>query len=165
MRTSDIDLSTLPLLIFKNAESIVSYLLLIDSKRFFASTIFKILVDNRRTAHEDRINNSRNIVMIYPGDHFMDHTTVQSDKYKDNVAQLCYSGRGLFQIILETGSGSHTLRQVNKPDSPEFKFMSEDLYILSPLLKPCELVDSSDTCYLNQSYAPVVNSLYKNFKY
>ena len=37
--------------------------------------------------------------------------------------------------------------------------MSSDFYILPPSLKPCEPVDSSDTCYLNQSYAPIGNLL------
>ena len=39
--------------------------------------------------------------------------------------------------------------------------MSEDLYILPPSLKPCEPVDGSDTRYLNQTHAPIVNLLQK----
>ena len=39
--------------------------------------------------------------------------------------------------------------------------MATDLYPLPPYLKPCELVDSSDIRYLNQSYSPVVNLLHK----
>ena len=39
--------------------------------------------------------------------------------------------------------------------------MSEDLYILPPSLKPCEPVDGSDTRYLNQTHAPIVNPLHK----
>ena len=37
--------------------------------------------------------------------------------------------------------------------------MTYDLYLLPPPLKPCEHVDSTDTCYLNQTYAPLVNPL------
>ena len=50
---------------------------------------------------------------------------------------------------------------LNKLDSPKFKFMSEYLYILPPSLKPCEPVDGSDTRYLSQSYDSIVNSLKK----
>ena len=39
--------------------------------------------------------------------------------------------------------------------------MSEDLYILPPSLKPCELVDSFNTRNLNQSHTPIVNPLKK----
>ena len=48
---------------------------------------------------------------------------------------------------------------MNKPDSTELRFISEDLYILPPSLKPCEPIDSSDTRYLNQSHTIVVNPL------
>ena len=37
--------------------------------------------------------------------------------------------------------------------------MTYDLYLLPPPLKPCEHVDSTDTCYLNQIHAPLVNPL------
>ena len=54
---------------------------------------------------------------------------------------------------------------MNKPDSPELNFMSENLYVLLLSLKPCEPIDSSDTLYLNQSHAPIVNPLKNiNFK-
>ena len=39
--------------------------------------------------------------------------------------------------------------------------MSDDLYILPLSLKPYEHVDGSDTRYLNQSHAPIVNPLKK----
>ena len=39
--------------------------------------------------------------------------------------------------------------------------MSEDLYILSPLLKSCKPVDGSDTHYSNQYHASIVNHLKK----
>ena len=48
---------------------------------------------------------------------------------------------------------------MNKPDIPELKFMSEDLYILPPSLKSCEPIDSSDIRYLNQNRALIVNLL------
>ena len=37
--------------------------------------------------------------------------------------------------------------------------MNHDLYPLPPSLKPCELIDSADTRYLNQTHAPLVNPL------
>lgn len=43
----DIDLITLPPIVYNNAELVVSYLRLIDSNHYFASTILKILIEDR----------------------------------------------------------------------------------------------------------------------
>ena len=91
----------------------------------------------------------------------MARTAIQSDLTKNKVARLMYSVRGSFQIIRKTGLGSYFVRKLNKPDSPELKFMAPDLYPLPPSLKPCEPVDSTDTRYLNQTHAPLVNPLKK----
>ena len=93
------------------------------------------------------------------GDLVMDRTAIQSDKIKDKVAKLSYTVQGSLQIVRGTGRGGYIVRKLHKPDSPELNFMSEDVYILPPSLKPCEPVDSSDTRYLNQSHAPIVNPL------
>ena len=93
------------------------------------------------------------------GDLVMDRTAIQSDKIKDKVAKLSYAVQGSLQIVRDTGRRGYIVRKLHKPDSPELNFMSEDLYILPPSLKPCEPVDSSDTRYLNQSHVPIVNPL------
>ena len=157
----DIDLSALPPIVFNNAESVVSYLRLIDSNRYFVSIILKILIEDRRTVHTERINNNRNVVTILPGYLVIDRTTVQSDEANDKVAKLCYAERGPFQIICSTNHGGYIVRKLNKLDSSEFKFMFEDFYILPPLLKRCESMDESDTSSFNQSHVPIVNPLKK----
>ena len=73
------------------------------------------------------------------------------------VVTLCYTIRGIFQIVHGTCRGGYIIRKLNKLNSPEFKFRPEDLYILPLLLKLCEPVDSSDTRYLNQYHAPIGN--------
>ena len=95
------------------------------------------------------------------GDLVIARTTVKSNKANNEVAKVCYAVRGSFQIIRGTGHGGYIVRKLNKPASPEFKFMSLDLYILPPSLKSCDPVDESDTRYLNQSHAPIVDSLKK----
>ena len=60
-----------------------------------------------------------------------------------------------------TALGSYLVRKLYKPDSPELKFITIDLYPLSPSLKPCKSVDNLDIRYLNQSRSPIVNSLRK----
>ena len=120
---------------------------------------FKILVEDRRTTHAKRINNSKNIVKNYPCDLIIARTSIQRDKAKCKVAKLCYIAQGMFQIIRSTGFDTYIVRKSNKPTGLEFNFMSEVLYIFPPLLKLCKYVDSSDTRYINQSHTPIVNPL------
>ena len=88
-------------------------------------------------------------------------TTIQSDISKQKFAKLSYSVRGPFQLIRNTEFRSYFVRKLNKVDSPELKFMIYDLYPLPPSLKLCEPVDSTDTRYLNQMHAPLINHLKK----
>ena len=104
-----------------------------------------MLIEDRRTAHIERINNSRNFVAFQAGDIVMDQTAIQSNLAKNKVAKLSYYVRGPYQIVRHTGFESYYVRKLNKPDSPEFKFMVYDLYPLPPSLKPCEPVDTTDS--------------------
>ena len=121
-----------------------------------------MLIEDRRTAHIERINNSRNFVAFQAGDIVMDQTAIQSNLAKNKVAKLSYYVRGPYQIVRHTGFESYYVRKLNKPDSPELKCMSYDLYHLPPSLKPCEPVDTTDSRYLNQQHSPLVNPLKKN---
>ena len=121
----------------------------------------KNLVEDQRTVHAERINTNRKNVTILVSDLVMARTIVQSYKANNKIAKLWYAVCGLFQIIRGTGRSGCIVRKLNRPDSPEFKFISEDLHILLPSLKPCEHVDGSDTRYLNQSHASIINSLKK----
>ena len=107
----DISLSALPSLVSNNAKSVISYFYLGDSNRFFVSVIFKILVANRRTAHLERIGNSRNIITMHPSDIVMTRTPVQMDKTKDKVVKNCCAVRGPFRIIRGSGRGSYIVRK------------------------------------------------------
>ena len=129
----DIDLIALPILVSNNVESVVSKLQLTYLNRHFASAILTILIEDRRTARAERINNSRNIVTMHPGDIFMDRTAIHGDKAIDKVAKIRYAVRGLFLIVRGTSRDSYILQKLIKLDSPELKFISEDLYIFHPL--------------------------------
>ena len=101
----DIYLSALPPIVFNNAESVVSYLRLIDSNRYFASTILKILVEDQRNIHVERINTNRNIVTILPGDLVMARTTeskvIMLTIKKPNFATQCEVPSKLFVAQVE----------------------------------------------------------------
>ena len=157
----DINLTAVPKLIQNNAHTALNYLTFTNSHRHFAFSILKVLIEDRRTAHTERINNSKNIVLLKTGDIVMARTAIQSDLSKNKVAKLCYSVRGSFQIFRKTRRGSYFVWKHNKRDSPELKFMANYLYPPPPSLKPCDPINSTDTHYLNQTHAPLVNPLNK----
>ena len=114
-----------------------------------------MLIEDCRTAHAECINNTKTLVILKAGDIVMARTAIQSDLSKNKVAKLSYSVRGSYQIL------RYFVRKLNKYDSPNLKFMAHILYPLPPSLIPCEPIDSTDTRYLNQTYAPLVNPLKK----
>ena len=90
---------------------------------------------------------------------------IQSDNKKGKVSKLCYTIKSPYQILRNTCHGNYFVKKLYKPDSPdspELYFMANDLYPLSPSLKHCEPVDTTDKLYLNQSYASFTISLKKS---
>ena len=147
----DINLNAVPKLVQNNAQATLDYLNFTNSHRHFASSILKILIEDRRTAHAERIKNTKNLVLLIAGNIVMTRTAIQSDIFKNKVAKLSCSVRGPYQILRNTGLGSYFVRKFNKPDSPELNFMAHDLYPLPPSLKPFEPIDSTDARYLNKT--------------
>ena len=64
----DINLSALPKLAHNSDQAALDYLKLTGSSRHFSFSILKILIEDRRTAHTERINNNRNVLVLEPGD-------------------------------------------------------------------------------------------------
>ena len=130
----DINLSALPQLTQNNSQLTIDYLRFTDSNRRLSSFIWKILIEDRRTIHAERVNNNKNIVVLIVGDIVMARTTVQSDTSTNKVAKLSYQVRGPFRIVKCTSHASYLVRKLYKSDSPELKFMAIDLYPLPPSL-------------------------------
>ena len=64
----DIILLALPQLTQNNDQSIIDDLILIYSSRRFSSSILKLLIEDRPTAHAERFNNNTNVVELVVGD-------------------------------------------------------------------------------------------------
>ena len=56
-------LNTLSKLTQKNNQAALDYFKLTDSSHHFSTSILKFLIEDRRTAHAERINNNRNLVI------------------------------------------------------------------------------------------------------
>ena len=72
----DINFSALPKLAHNSSQSALDLSKLIDYSHHFSSSILKFLIEDRRTAHAERINNNRNIVVLEPGDIVMARTAI-----------------------------------------------------------------------------------------
>ena len=95
----DINLSPLPQLTQNNAQSTIDYLRLTDFNRRFSSSILKILIEDRRNMHAERVNNNKSIVELIVGDIVMARTAVQSDASTNKVVTLSYQVRRPFRIV------------------------------------------------------------------
>ena len=102
----DINLNVVPKLVENNANAPLGYLKLTDSSRNLSFSVLKILIEDRRTAHDERIDNSKNNVVLHTGDIVMDLTAIQINLSKNKVAKLSYSTRVPFQIIRNIGCDS-----------------------------------------------------------
>ena len=158
----DISLNALPKLTKNNGQAVLDHLKLTNSARHFSVSIFKIIIEDRRTSHAERIDNNRNLVILKPGNTVIARIVIQSDKKKEKVDTLCYVVKGPYQIPRNTGHGSYFVKKLHKSDSPELKFIAYDLYPIPPSLKPCEPIDITDTRYLNQSHVSLTNLLKKD---
>ena len=145
----DINLNAVPKLTQTNARAVLEYLHRTNSSRHLSSSIPNIHMKDRRTAYVERINNSRNLVVLHAGDIVMARTAIQSDHFKNKVTRLSYSIQCSYQIIRNTWFDSYFVRKFDKPDSPELKFMAYDLYPLPSSLQPREPIDTINTSYLN----------------
>ena len=74
-----------------------------DFNRRISSSILKTLIEDRRKAHDERVNNNKNIVDLVLGDIVMASTLVQNDTSTNKVAKLSYQVHGLFCIVTCTG--------------------------------------------------------------
>ena len=126
--TTDINLSALPQLTQNNDKSTIDYLILTDSNRRLSSSILKLLIEDCPTSHSKRVNNNKNVVELVVGDIVMMKTAIQIYISTNKVAKLSYQVRGSFLIVKCTGRGSYIVRNLYKPDSPEFKFIAIYLY-------------------------------------
>ena len=93
-----------------NSQATLDYLKLTASSRHFSTSILKNLSENRRTAHAERINNNRNIIILKPVDIVMAKTAIQNDIKTEKVAKLCYAVRSPYQIFRNTGHGSYFVK-------------------------------------------------------
>ena len=150
----DVHLAETPTVIDNPSESVATYLRHLHRDTIFAKQLLAYLVEDRRTAHRERINEGRNLIKFKPGDFVMGRVAVQSKKSIQRVGKLVYQSKGPFVVVEDTGNDAYLVRRYGKPNGPLMKYMTQDLYLLPPTILPCEHMDTPDMRYLNSDFAP-----------
>ena len=83
-----ININAVPKLVQNNTNTALGYLKVTDFPRIFSSSILIIPIEDRRIVHAERINNSRNLVVLQASDIVIFRTAIQSDLSKNKVAKL-----------------------------------------------------------------------------
>ncbi|MGH7955061.1 MAG: hypothetical protein ACREOZ_03790 [Gloeomargaritales cyanobacterium] len=157
----DFELSPLPSLSDDVAGALHTYLSRVASNVSFATEILKLLVEDRRTAHRERVNSGRTRVEYQVGDLVTARIQVQSRAADGRSSKLLYKARGPFEIVEVVGHGSYRLKSFGRPDAATRVHHSEDLFLLPPSLRPCDPLDTPDLRFLNHSHAPSLHPLKK----
>ena len=160
----DINLSSTPIPVDSDVFAVHSFLRLAQTSSQFAIETLRLLTEERRTYHRERVNETRSQQLFAKDDIVMVRVQVQSNIEADRVAKLSYRLRGPYSIISTLGNGAYLLQKVNQPNAPKLKYHTQDISLLPPAIRPVETLDGPDTRYLNQSHAPIPNPLKTAFK-
>eukprot|EP00978_Attheya_sp_CCMP212_P008208 scaffold19187_cov69-Attheya_sp.AAC.2 len=156
----DIDLAPIPRLIANAAQPVVEYVRNLSRDVAFSRELIRILLEDRRTVHRERVNEGRHIVLYKIGDTVMARVQVASNATAGTVGKLTYRSHGPFEIVEDLLSfGAYTVRPLGKPDTATRKYHSANLYLLLPGILPCDPLDTSDFRYMNSDFAPLLDPL------
>lgn len=133
--------------------AIQRYLHSFDKVRQLSLQILRVLNEDQRTAHRERVNANRNPIRYKPGDIVTVRIQKQSDKDSGTVEKLEFNSRGPFKVIEYLGHGSYRLRPFQKPNAATRQHKGIDLHPIPP---------SIDYRYLNQHRAPILHPLRKS---
>ncbi len=124
----------------------------------FSRQVVALVVEDRRQAHRDRVNEGRSAPVFALNDLVLIRVQVQSNAELNRVAKLSYQVRGPYRIISHS-AGSYKVVPMHLPDSTPLSYPGHMLSPVPPGILPCSPVDSPDFRYLNHGHAPLPNPL------
>ena len=155
----DLILSAPPQPVDADVSAVHNYLRLAQNQSKFSTEILKILIEDRRSYHRERMNQSRNQKLFQLGDIVMVRVSVQSKAAEDRVAKLSYRLRGPYEITSVSGHGAYNVRKLGMPDGAELTYHAENISLLPPVLRPVEPLDGPDLRYMNAHHPPIPHPL------
>jgi len=141
------------------ALSVQRYLTSLGDEHGLAKEMLRLLSEERREAHRERINAQRKQVIYKLGDLVTAKVQRQSNESLGRVGKLTYDHVGPYIIVEVCGNDSYLVQKQGVADGATRKYKASDLQTLSPVLHPCFPLDSIDYKFLNQHRAPVLHAL------
>lgn len=157
----DVKLSELPQPNDPANNALYNYLRDVSNDSTFATSVLKILIEERRLMHQTRLNQNKVKSNLKVGDIVKAHVQVQSKTSTGVVDKLSYRARGPFRILEDLGFDSFSVQDYHNPKGATRKYKSTELYLLPPALFPSEPLDTMDHRYLHYEHAPTVSPLAK----
>jgi hypothetical protein len=155
----DLDLSPIPVPVDGDVCELHAFLRFHQDNARIAAEVLKIIIEDRRCYHRERMNQDRDQVLFQVDDVVMVRVQVQSKATIDRVAKLSYRLRGPMIIKEVLGHGAYSVARFDNPDGPRRKYHAQDLSLLPPVLWPVEPLDGPDLRYLNSNHAPLPHPL------
>lgn len=157
----DVDLGPLLNMNDETNKELYNYLRNVSIHSKFAEEVIKILEEDRRTAHWERHNNSKERQIFKVSDVVTARVTVQLNTETGTVEKLAYRAKGPFQIKEVLQGDSYLVQKYGEDCSTTRKYKGSDLFLLPPVIYPHNPLDTTDFRYLNFENAPLVNPLQK----
>ena len=157
----DVELSVIPPINDASNSALTNYLRDVSIEAKFATSVVQVLIEERRLAHQERVNKDKVVSSLQVGDIVKAHVQVQSKQELGVVGKLSYRARGPFRIVKVLGHNSFEVQNWTNPAAATRKYKATELYLLPPSLFPSEPLDTLDQRYLNYENAPVVSPLRK----
>lgn len=155
----DVELSPTPTLNDAQNTQLFEYLRNASNNGPFATSVVKLIVEDRRATHRARMNKGKPSQIFKVGDAVTARVSIQSKADTGTVQKLSYKARGPFQIVEVLGSDSYTVRRYGLPNSEPRKYKGTDLFLLPPAIFPNDPLDTIDCRYLNFDHVPLVDPM------
>jgi hypothetical protein len=155
----DIQLSSEPVPVDGDVGMLHGFLRVHQDHARLANEFLKVITEDRRCYHRERMNQNRVQVLYKVGDVVLVRVQVQSNAQLDRVAKLSYRLRGPMIVKEVLGNGAYSVTRLDNPDGPRRKYHAQDLSLLPPVLWPVEPLDGPDLRYLNSNHAPLPHPL------
>ena len=131
--TLEVNIRALPSINTYNNSALFQYLRDVSTDYQFASSVFQVLAEERRTYHRERHNSTISATTsLKVGDILKSHVQVQSKRELVIVKNVRYQAKGPFIGTKDLHHNAFDIKIYNRPNSATRKYKSTELYLLPP---------------------------------
>jgi hypothetical protein len=144
----------MPHLVLNHASAVNKYLEITGCNSVFFRDVLKLLLEERRMVHRERINERKHVCIVTA------RMQLKSQASAGRVIELMYKPKRPFIMKDVLYNGRYMLQRWNSPESVTLKFLGLELSLPPPCIQPCDPLDTPYLRYLNQSHGLLVNPLH-----